>query len=56
MVAAAGVPIDTIVSRWQAHIRGAERINDTMNLRTAMAWVLWMLLLIGLAARSSRWR
>lgn len=55
--AAAGIPIDTLVSRWSAAVRAAAPAgpaHPAYELFLAVSWSLALLLLI--AARSGRWR
>ena len=54
--AAAGMPIDTLVSRWRAAIVAARPITVAADARAAWAAVAWGVLLMGIALRSSRWR
>jgi len=57
LAAAAGIPIDTLVSRWRAAVRAAAPGgpgHPAYELLLAMTWSAVLLLLV--AARSGRWR
>ena len=53
---AAGVPIDTLVSRWRARILAIHPKTVAADARAAWAAVVWGVLLMVVALRSSRWR
>jgi hypothetical protein len=54
--AAAGVPIDSLVRAWRAHVVGAEVEQTTMTPGLALMSLVWVATCGGLALGSSRWR
>ncbi len=56
VAAAAGVPIDTLLSEWRAAAINARPEQITLRLRSALLAVLWIVGLFGMAMRNTRWR
>jgi hypothetical protein len=56
LAAAAGVPADTLVSRWRAAIIASRPIPVSLPRWAVLAAIGWTVLLAGFGLRSSRWR
>ena len=52
---AAGVPLDTLLRRWQARM-SADRVEDSAGFGSGLVAIGWALLFLGCAVGSSRWR
>lgn len=53
---AAGMPLDSLVAAWRATVESYRPAPVSVPLHTQWAAVGWVLLLLGLASRSTRWR
>ena len=56
LVAAAGVPMDSIVRAWHARVSGARAPSSQLDLGIAASAMAWILVLGAASLRSSRWR
>jgi hypothetical protein len=56
LAAAAGVPADSLVASWHAHVMTARPVTPATPPLTAIATLLWIGVCGALALRSSRWR
>lgn len=56
LVAVAGLPLDTLVARWQVRVRDTRMASDNLSARIAAASFGWIGLLALLSLRNSRWR
>jgi hypothetical protein len=56
IAAAAGVPIDSVLSVWQWRVRNTLATSVNVTPALGAASITWVLLLAGLSLRSSRWR
>jgi hypothetical protein len=56
VAAAARMPIDSAVTRWQANLMSSASSSTTMDAATAVSSLFWACLCGALALRSSRWR
>jgi hypothetical protein len=56
LTAAAKMPLDSIVARWQRHVHDAGIKSESFTPGIALLSVGWILALGGISTRSSRWR
>lgn len=56
IAAAAGMPADTLMAHWRVHVLGARPESQAGLILSPIPWAFWILLFLGLAMRSSRWR
>ena len=56
LVAAARVPLDSVMRVWHAEVLGAQPPSDRVPAATTWSTGFWILLLAAMAVRSSRWR
>jgi hypothetical protein len=56
VAAAAGLPIDTLLSEWRTAVINARPEQVTLRLRSTLVAVLWIVGLFGMAMRNTRWR
>lgn len=56
LTAAAGIPLDTLISRWRATAARDAAISSDFSLRMALTALAWIALMLFLALRSPRWR
>lgn len=54
--AAAGLPLDSVVARWQSNLTSSPSSSTAIDSLTAISSVFWVCLCGALALRSSRWR
>lgn len=54
--AAANMPIDSVVARWQANLMSSPSSSTAIDVSTAVSSLVWACLCGALALRSSRWR
>jgi hypothetical protein len=54
--ATAGVPIDSVVATWQQRVRGRKVESASFSPTIGLIAIGWVLLMGGLALRSTRWR
>jgi hypothetical protein len=52
----AGVPIDTLVARWHAHLVTARFQTENATPAVIVGSIVWTMVFAGLSLRSSRWR
>jgi hypothetical protein len=56
IAAAARLPIDSVVSRWQENVMSSRSASTAIDATTALSSLFWACLCGALALRSSRWR
>lgn len=56
IAAAAKMPVDSVVSRWQSNLMSSSSSSTAIDVATALSSVFWACLCGALALRSSRWR
>ncbi len=56
IAAAARLPIDSVVGRWQTDVMSSQSSSTAIDATTALSSLFWACLCGGLALRSSRWR
>jgi hypothetical protein len=56
MASAAGLPPDTLMARWRMHVLDARPAVHAGLLLSPFSLALWILALLALASRSTRWR
>jgi hypothetical protein len=56
IAAAANAPLDSVIRSWHRQVRGGSVESEDISVKMVLASLAWVLVLLGLSTRISRWR